>query len=441
MDHTVRLWCVATGRELLKIEMEGPVHGVALSPDGRRVAATGGPLCVYDVTDGKRIAVCKGYKGSLFKVAFSPDGRTLASGGKDGVVYLWRAAGGDPIHGLKGHGKEVLGVAFAPDGRTLFSASWDRTVRMWDPVRGETIRTLESKFMLQCLAVSPDGRQVAGGDVCGWIRIWETAGGRELRSLSLGSEMGIGCLVFFPDGSRLASGRAGALFELWDPSTGKRVRRFGSTRENLALSLAFSPDGRRMYGSTQYGTVLVYDVTRHMKKGSGPPAEPAALWAAVGGADDIQAYAAMRRLAAQGDAVVAFLEERLAEPPDAEKAAAIGKLIGDLDHDDFAVREEALEKLKAQGAAAEPHLQKALAGTISPDARARIKGLLAELGKGPLLLSGEAQWRERACLILEWIGTDGAKALLEKAAAAAPTGREQREAEAALIRLNRSTEP
>src|SRR5206468_5274366 len=41
-DRSVRLWDAASGRELATLEGPRPVHAVALSPDGRTLAAAAG---------------------------------------------------------------------------------------------------------------------------------------------------------------------------------------------------------------------------------------------------------------------------------------------------------------------------------------------------------------------------------------------------------------
>jgi len=122
---------------------------VAVSADGKRIvsASYDKTIRVWSVPDGKlenvfRVPIGDGFEGSIFAIALSPDGKTIAAGGwmKQQFVYLIDATNGQVIRTL-GPNKEVtMNLAFSPDGGKLV-AVFGRNfgMRMYDVSSGALI--------------------------------------------------------------------------------------------------------------------------------------------------------------------------------------------------------------------------------------------------------------------------------------------------------------
>ena len=65
-------------------------------------------------------------------VAISPDGKYVAAGSLDRVVRVWDAQTGYLVERLEGHKDSVYSVAFSPNGMDLLSGSLDKTIKVWE---------------------------------------------------------------------------------------------------------------------------------------------------------------------------------------------------------------------------------------------------------------------------------------------------------------------
>ncbi len=155
----VTVWDAASGKVVHLLDVRGEGGGfwdmgfapckVVFSPDGRRLATTGGawdPVKVWDAASGRLLHRLEG--GLAF--AFSPDGRHIATvtpesgvsraGGpvetKGGEIKVWEAATGREVGSVKSRsGPNICGLTFSPDGKRLAVVNQEYTAKVWEVSR------------------------------------------------------------------------------------------------------------------------------------------------------------------------------------------------------------------------------------------------------------------------------------------------------------------
>ena len=123
------------------------MSSVAISPDGR-TALSGGwdqTLRLWDLASGRELRTFVGHTGVVFSVAISPDGRTALSGSVDRTLKLWDLGSGKELRTFSEHSGIVRGVAIGADGRTVLSGDVDGTLKLWDLSRGVAHRAFEPR--------------------------------------------------------------------------------------------------------------------------------------------------------------------------------------------------------------------------------------------------------------------------------------------------------
>jgi RNA polymerase sigma factor (sigma-70 family) len=287
-DPTVRLWDVATGKELLKLEghTEG-VYSLAFLPGGKKAVSGShdGTVRLWDLVTGKELQRYEGHEGTVYGLDVSGDGKLLLTGGEDSTMRLWDLEAGREVRRFEGHEGKVRAVAFSADGKQAASGCilGDSTLRIWDVETGKEV----SKYTvavtparnrrniginkasgpippggfggfappggyggiwfpdepggIASVAFSPDGKLVLAGCLDNVLRVFELSTGKE-RKLE-GHTQQLHGAVFTPDGKRILSASHDKTVRLWDVESGKEVCRFFG-HDNWVWGVAVSPDGR-----------------------------------------------------------------------------------------------------------------------------------------------------------------------------------------------------
>ena len=161
------------GTRLNMVAIGGPIWSMAFSPNGKKLACASGTndhIHVYDIDNGKlSLGPLNGHQDCVHSVLWSRDGSRLFSGSWDKTIRCWNSDTGEQIgQPWTGHTNWILSLSLSPDGSILASASSDKTVRFWDATSGQPIgQHLQHGQTVNAVCFSPSGEFVASG---GWDR-------------------------------------------------------------------------------------------------------------------------------------------------------------------------------------------------------------------------------------------------------------------------------
>lgn len=279
---TIQIHDITNGRQLLTLTGgHGDILGMAMDPQSRFIAAGGADQhvrvwnldngaiayewptpgivrCVAVSSDGRRVAAC--CQAVLAAPAPQPANQANGPANPEGFVLIYDAGNGQEIARWVAHRGDALSVAFSSDGQQIASSGADGEVKVWNLENQQLINTMESiDGQIVDLAFRPGSNELAGvgfnpccNDKPGEVAVWNTTDGRRRLSMTrrTGRHYGI---TFSLDGQRFAT--CGGAYEgslatpgdvaVWDSETGIEL-----------LPLA-GPSGRLRANHEESYTVMV----------------------------------------------------------------------------------------------------------------------------------------------------------------------------------------
>jgi WD40 repeat protein len=172
--HFAEVWDAQTGRLIRYFNTKGTFESVVFTPDSSllALAATADKLNLVNPTGGLTIRSFGGPKDSVHGLAISPDGRRLAAAYDDSKkVVIWELKTGRQIW-EQGFNDGVSSVSFSPDGRYLAAGSFDNSVQVWDTQTGLLVRQFEAADEVWSVTFSPDGRRLLVASQAG-LTLWD----------------------------------------------------------------------------------------------------------------------------------------------------------------------------------------------------------------------------------------------------------------------------
>lgn len=242
----------------------GPVRGIALSPDGKRVLTGSFDYSmIYWSLDGEKPKILKRFTdndGAVNAVLFLPGGTRALSAGDDGAVSLWDLESGTRLHRFTGHTNKVADLALSPDGRLAASASWDHTVRIWDIEQRRELHVLKGHRGpvngVAFLASEPGALFTAGYD--GTIRRWNLDTGAFERTV-YSHGWGINVMRALPAAGQVIFGSLNGSVGVVDVREGVQAKVL-HPHEGPVLAIGLSADASLVATGAGDGLVRVWKV-------------------------------------------------------------------------------------------------------------------------------------------------------------------------------------
>jgi len=447
----LRLLNITTGKEVWRMVSAG-VWGVVFAADGKTLAVLRcekGALDLLDAATGRELGHVHTELGldKFVIFAVTSDLKMAASANFNGSIQLWDLTTGAKLAALQCPPDwEWYIPQFLPNDRRIIGVDCKVTMSfggpqipkappsgemtcVWDAVSG---KKLQSRNDLNRY-ISPDGTWMAFTK----DRYSQSVDLRNAKTGQLHATLPCSELYgFSPTGNCFVAGKNSHSIQLWETATGQLLREWSDSSLDFN-GATFSADGRTLAITTTDGTVLICDVTNLASKPGTLPklrlnvAEIERMWSDLAGAGGPQSQRAFWKFAAGGDQAVKALKKRL-QPVKRPDPMVVAALLADLDDQRHAVREKASHALQ-QMELARPAMEAAFASNPSPEARQRLKHILAKMTEGPWDAELLRAWR--SVLVLEQIGTPEARQLIASLAKGAPAARLTIEAQASLERV------
>ena len=209
-------WDAVSGKEKIKIEAKMArtvASTIALSPDGKKLAAAGNSLVKFWETEsGDAVAeyeVHPNYPANW--LAFSPDGKSVVTTSNDRTAQVSEVATGAGT--TYTCGGRVSFAEFSANGKTLFVVDQSPRLHSINLTTGQDTTIPELQRVPKQIAVSRDGRFVAFAGPS--LLVWSIAEGTWSKKTLADSVVGATAIAFSPDSKFVACGDAEGRIHLW----------------------------------------------------------------------------------------------------------------------------------------------------------------------------------------------------------------------------------
>lgn len=160
--------------------------GVAFTADGKSLVAVANQanqIKIWSVESGELQLQLGGFQAPINQIALSPDGKWIAAASEDRTVQVWQMHTGQ-LQGKFSQSIASSSLAFSPNNKVLLAASGNRAI-LWQLNTRQPSRTLTATNPIHRATFSPDGRLIAILSQNGQVQVQEVATGQVRQTLAI----------------------------------------------------------------------------------------------------------------------------------------------------------------------------------------------------------------------------------------------------------------
>ncbi len=248
------------------------VTAVAYSPDGK-FAVTGSAdktIKLWEVATGREIRSYLGNSGDITFLTFDQTGKFLVSIDPDHALKIWEVASSKEIRTIGLPDDRIISATFSPDGNVITGSEKNHAI-LWDFETGKEIRrfkpvprdlTIQKNFKYptaNTVQISSDGKRLLTGSNDRTAILFDFLSGEEIRKFKGDKNSCTSCFIsaqFSQDAKQLTIGNCDSII-IWDVETGEKIKRMEGKKGRYGFA-SFSSDGKYLISSL-YKECLVWN--------------------------------------------------------------------------------------------------------------------------------------------------------------------------------------
>ncbi|KAK8791997.1 hypothetical protein WA158_005374 [Blastocystis sp. Blastoise] len=267
-DSTIRFWDASGGHttRTIKFDEKSPVNTIAISSDGRYLAAGGiRTLKVYDAETIKanEIFSREDHKAGICTVGFNKETKWIYTGSEDTTIKIWDIRTTGYIRNFS-NSFCVNDVSLNPDQSELISVDEEGYIRVWDLLTSTCRLQLCPSFHtpIHCCAISPNGKHFVACNKKGNIYKWSYNDQHELipEKVIDGHNKYILNCKFSPNSKLLCTTSADQSVKIWDSDTLENTSILYG-HEKYVWDCSFSSDSKMLVTASSDQTARLWDLS------------------------------------------------------------------------------------------------------------------------------------------------------------------------------------